>query len=101
MQYEEGERDFVMLQHKFLIENKDGSKEIRTSTLADYGDPKGYSAMAKLVGVPCAVAVQQVLDGTLSEKGILAPMSPQICKPLMDTLSKKYGIEFKEKSIKQ
>jgi saccharopine dehydrogenase (NADP+, L-glutamate forming) len=100
MQYEEGERDFVMLQHKFVIENKDGSKETRTSTLAEYGDPKGYSAMAKLVGVPCAVAVQQVLDGTIKEKGILAPMSPEICKPLMKTLTEKYGIEFKEKTIK-
>jgi saccharopine dehydrogenase (NADP+, L-glutamate forming) len=101
MQYEEGERDFVMLQHKFEIENKDGKREIRTSTLAEYGDPKGYSAMAKLVGVPCAVAVQQVLDGTISEKGILAPMSPEICAPLMKTLTEKYGIEFKEKSIPQ
>lgn len=100
MQYEEGERDFVMLQHKFIIENKDGSKETRTSTLADYGEPKGYSAMAKLVGVPCAVAVQQVLDGTIKEKGILAPMSPEICRPLMKTLTEKYGIEFKEKTIK-
>jgi saccharopine dehydrogenase (NADP+, L-glutamate forming) len=100
MQYEEGERDFVMLQHKFLIENKDGSKETRTSTLAEYGDPKGYSAMAKLVGVPCAVAVQQVLDGTISEKGILAPMSPEICKPLMTTLTEKYSIKFVEKTIK-
>ncbi|KAF2114999.1 saccharopine dehydrogenase-like protein [Lophiotrema nucula] len=101
MQYEEGERDFVMLQHKFEIENKDGSKETRTSTLAEYGDPKGYSAMAKLVGVPCAVAVQQVLDGTIKEKGILAPMDPAICKPLMQTLTEKYGIAFKEKTIKQ
>ncbi|KAF2004490.1 saccharopine dehydrogenase-like protein [Amniculicola lignicola CBS 123094] len=100
MQYEEGERDFVMLQHKFEIENKDGSKETRTSTLADYGDPKGYSSMAKLVGVPCAVAVQQVLDGTIKEKGILAPMSPEICKPLMKTLTEKYGIAFVEKTIK-
>lgn len=68
MQYEEGERDMVMLQHKFGIEHKDGRKEVRTSTLCDYGDPKGYSAMAWLVGVPCAVAVQQVLDGTISKK---------------------------------
>ncbi|KAF4632354.1 hypothetical protein G7Y89_g5770 [Cudoniella acicularis] len=30
-----------MLQHKFEIENKDGSKETRTSTLIEYGDPKG------------------------------------------------------------
>ena len=68
MQYGPGERDMVMLQHRFEIENKDGSKETRTSTLCDYGDPNGYSAMAKLVGIPCAVAVRQVLDGTLSEK---------------------------------
>ncbi|KAF2181813.1 saccharopine dehydrogenase-like protein [Zopfia rhizophila CBS 207.26] len=98
MQYEEGERDFVMLQHKFEIENKDGSKETRTSTLVEYGDPKGYSAMAKLVGVPCAVAVLQVLDGTIKEKGILAPMTPEICAPLMKTLTEKYGIKIREKT---
>jgi saccharopine dehydrogenase (NADP+, L-glutamate forming) len=51
MQFEEGERDFVMLQHKFEIEHKDGSRETRTSTLCEYGDPKGYSAMAKLVSM--------------------------------------------------
>lgn len=47
-----------MLQHKFEIQNKDGSKETRTSTLCEYGAPigtGGYSAMAKLVGVPCGV----------------------------------------------
>ncbi|UNI19046.1 saccharopine dehydrogenase (NADP+, L-glutamate-forming) [Purpureocillium takamizusanense] len=99
MQFEEGERDMVMLQHKFEIEHKDGSHETRTSTLVEYGDPKGYSAMAKLVGLPCAVAVQQVLNGTLSEKGILAPMSPKINDPIMKELKEKYGVEMKEKTI--
>ena len=98
MQFEEGERDLVMLQHKFEIEHKDGRKETRTSTLVEYGDPKGYSAMAKLVGVPCGVAVKQVLDGTISETGILAPMSSKINNPLMKEL-KKYGIELVEKTI--
>jgi saccharopine dehydrogenase (NADP+, L-glutamate forming) len=98
MQFEEGERDLVMLQHKFGIEHKDGSKETRTSTLVEYGDPKGYSAMAKLVGVPCGVAVKQVLDGTISEKGILAPMTSKINDPLMAEL-KKYGITMVEKTI--
>ena len=70
MMYEPGERDFVMLQHKFEIENADGTTETRTSTLCEYGSPEpgGYSAMAKLVGVPCGVAVKQVLDGTISDK---------------------------------
>lgn len=39
MHYEPGERDMVMLKHKFEIEHKDGRKETRTSTLCDYGDP--------------------------------------------------------------
>lgn len=99
MQFEQGERDLVMLQHKFEIEHKDGSRETRTSTLCENGDPKGYSAMAKLVGVPCAVAVQQVLNGTLSEKGVLAPMSSKINDPLMKELKEKYGIYLIEKTV--
>jgi saccharopine dehydrogenase (NADP+, L-glutamate forming) len=98
MQFEEGERDFVMLQHKFVIEHKDGNKETRTSTLVEYGDPKGYSAMAKLVGIPCGVAVKQVLDGTISEKGILAPLTSKLNDPLMAEL-KKYGITLVMKTI--
>ncbi|KAK4153135.1 Saccharopine dehydrogenase-domain-containing protein [Chaetomidium leptoderma] len=99
MQYEEGERDLVMLQHKFEIEHKDGARETRTSTLCEYGDPKGYSAMARLVGVPCAVAVKQVLSGQLQDKGVLAPMSTKINEPLMKELKEKYGITMVEKTI--
>ncbi|KAF4119614.1 saccharopine dehydrogenase (NADP+, L-glutamate forming) [Geosmithia morbida] len=99
MQFEEGERDLIMLQHKFGIEHADGTKETRTSTLVEYGDPKGYSAMAKLVGIPCAVAVQQVLNGTLSKKGVLAPMTTDICDPLIKELKEKYGIFMVEKTV--
>ncbi|KAF2086912.1 putative Saccharopine dehydrogenase [Saccharata proteae CBS 121410] len=102
MQYETGERDMVMLQHKFGIEKADGTQEVRTSTLVDYGKPEGsggYSSMARLVGVPCAVAVKQVLNGTISDKGILAPMTPKINDPLIKELKETYGIELKEKVI--
>jgi saccharopine dehydrogenase (NADP+, L-glutamate forming) len=58
----------------------------------------GYSAMARLVGIPCGVAVKLVLDGTISEKGILAPMSAEINDPLIKEL-KKYGIECKEQTV--
>ncbi|CAN3373289.1 hypothetical protein DIURU_005214 [Diutina rugosa] len=99
MQYEEGERDLVCLQHKFGIEWADGTEEVRTSTLVDYGDPKGYSSMAKLVGVPCAVATQQILNGTLSKRGLLAPMTSEINDPIMKTLKDEYGIFLTEKTI--
>ncbi|KXT15751.1 hypothetical protein AC579_1514 [Pseudocercospora musae] len=101
-QYEKGERDFVMLQHKFDIEWKDGKKETRTSTLVEYGEPEGsggYSAMAKLVGIPCAVAVLAVLDGTIKDKGILAPVTPELAEPIRKRLLDGYGIELKEKTV--
>ena len=76
----------------------DGSKETRTSTLIEYGssDPEGYSAMARLVGTPCAVAVLRILDGKMPV-GLLAPHTPEINDPLMAEL-KKFGIECTEKT---
>ncbi|PKY00371.1 saccharopine dehydrogenase [Aspergillus campestris IBT 28561] len=101
MQFGEGERDIVILQHKFEVELKDGTKQTRLSTLVEYGstDPTGYSAMAKLVGIPCAVAVKQVLNGTLAEKGVLAPMNGKINEPLMKELKEQYGIACKEEIV--
>ncbi|KAL4786224.1 saccharopine dehydrogenase [Aspergillus varians] len=101
MQYGEGERDLVILQHKFEVELNDGTKQTRTSTLVEYGsnEPAGYSAMAKLVGVPCAVAVKQVLNGTISEKGVLAPMNSKLNDPLIKELKEKYGIACKEEIV--
>lgn len=99
MQYEKDERDMVMLQHKFEIEHKDGSKETRTSTLADFGDTKGYSSMAKLVGVPCGVACLMVLDGRIKKKGILAPVTWDLAEPLLKELKDNYGIFLTEKTV--
>ena len=99
MQYAPGERDMVLLQHRFDIEHADGSRETRTSTLVEYGDPKGAFAMSKLVGLPCAVAVQQVLSGQISDKGIIAPLNGKITTPLLVELKEKYGIEMIEKTV--
>jgi saccharopine dehydrogenase (NADP+, L-glutamate forming) len=51
--------------------------------------------MARLVGVPCGVAVKFVLDGTIADRGILAPMNAKINDPLIKEL-KRLGIECKE-----
>ncbi|GME94485.1 unnamed protein product [Ambrosiozyma monospora] len=101
MQYSEGERDLVILQHKFGIEWADGKTETRTSTLVDYGVPGGYSSMAKLVGVPCAVAVQHVLakQGVFATAGLYAPMTPEINDSIMKTLKDDYGIFLTEKTL--
>ncbi|GMM35382.1 saccharopine dehydrogenase (NADP+, L-glutamate-forming) [Saccharomycopsis crataegensis] len=99
MQYGPTERDLVVLQHKFGIEWADGTTETRTSTLVDYGVVGGYTSMAKTVGVPCAVATLQVLDGTISDVGLVAPHTPKIVYPLLKTLKEKYDIYLTEKTL--
>lgn len=88
MQYQEGERDMVFLQHRFEIELKDGTQQTRTSTLIEYGKPGGFSAMAKTVGVPCGIATQLILDGKITQKGVLAPMTPEINDPIIELVEK-------------
>nr|AAT93229.1 YNR050C [Saccharomyces cerevisiae] len=99
MQYEDNERDMVVLQHKFGIEWADGTTETRTSTLVDYGKVGGYSSMATTVGYPVAIATKFVLDGTIKGPGLLAPYSPEINDPIMKELKDKYGIYLKEKTV--
>ena len=38
-------------------------QETRVSTLIAWGETEGYTAMAKTVGIPAAVAAQLILDG--------------------------------------
>ncbi|KAJ5267858.1 aminoadipic semialdehyde synthase [Penicillium angulare] len=104
MAYNDGESDMVILQHIFDVINADGSKETRSSTLVEYGEPIGpgsRSAMAKLVGLPCSAGVLAVLEGRVKEKGMVAPWtSPQIASMLRDDLKGRYGIELKEKILR-
>lgn len=92
MQYEKGQKDMVMLQHKFEIENKDGSKTTRTATLLEYGAPfhtgQGPSAMARLVGVPAGIATQLVLDGKINTPGVLAPYDRALVDILLEEVEK-------------
>ncbi|KAI3330824.1 hypothetical protein F4824DRAFT_504692 [Ustulina deusta] len=74
----------------------DGRGETRTSTLCENGDPKKYFAMACLVGTS---SVKLVLDGTISDKGILAPLNESINEPLMRVLRENHGIECPEKVV--
>ncbi|EIM87794.1 saccharopine dehydrogenase [Stereum hirsutum FP-91666 SS1] len=98
MKYEEGERDLVMLQHKFFVEWADGSEQILTSTLEAYGVPGGHSAMALTVGVPCGIATQLVLDGVINQTGIQVPYSKEICDPIRELLEQE-GLGLTEKVL--
>jgi len=95
MNYKQGERDMVILQHTFQVELQTGEKETHNCTLLEFGKVNGYTAMAKLVGVPCAIATLQILDGIIKTKGVVAPITKDIVDPLLLDLEKE-GISCME-----
>jgi alpha-aminoadipic semialdehyde synthase len=61
------ERDMVCMHHVFGIERKVGGRSIpetHTASFICYGEPGGYTAMAKTVALPAAVAAHHLLKGT-------------------------------------
>ncbi|XP_054924541.1 alpha-aminoadipic semialdehyde synthase, mitochondrial isoform X2 [Dermacentor andersoni] len=60
--YEPGERDIVIMRHDIGIQWHDEKKEMRHVDMVTYGDPNGYSAMAKTVGYPAAIAAKMILQ---------------------------------------
>ncbi|WVQ95163.1 spermidine synthase [Kwoniella sp. CBS 9459] len=99
-QFQEGEVDLVLLQHTFEIVNADGSEQTITSTLEAYGDRNGGpSAMARLVGVPCGLAVQLILEGVLTKPGVRQPYDEPTCKIFRERLETEENIKCIEKFV--
>jgi saccharopine dehydrogenase (NADP+, L-glutamate forming)/spermidine synthase len=96
LQYEEGERDMIILQHQFIASYADGKKEKITSTLIDYGIPNGDSSMARTVGLPAAIATRLILEGKIEMTGVHIPVIPKIYVPILQEL-KEMDIAFTEK----
>lgn len=100
LQFETGERDLLILTHEFIISYPSATRKQKiTSSLVAYGDPLGQkdslTAMARLVGVPAAVSALCLLDGTISVRGVFAPLTPEVYLPLIDRLAQA-GISMTE-----
>lgn len=93
------ESDLIIMRHNIGIEWPDGTNEERNINLVVYGDPHGYSAMAKTVGYPVGIAAHMVLNGEIQTKGMIRPMTTEIYHPLLKRLHDE-GITSIEKSSK-
>jgi saccharopine dehydrogenase-like NADP-dependent oxidoreductase len=100
LSYKPTEKDMVVLQHKFVIKRADGSRYFLKSELKLLGEPNGYSAMAKTVGYPIAMAAQLIAKNKIKTKGLLLPVTPDIYEPILNLL-KKESITFKETMISE
>jgi len=99
LQYEEGERDMIILQHTFVAAYPKKKKEKTTSTLIDFGIPGGDSSMARTVGLPAAIGTKLILEGKIKKTGVHIPVIPEFYKPILQEL-RELGIVFKEKKEK-
>ena len=96
-QFAPGERDMIVMQHEFVIDTA-GKKQQRISSLVDYGTPGGDSAMARTVSLPVAIATRMIIEGTIKQRGVIAPILPEIYNPILDELEG-MGIAFKEQVL--
>lgn len=57
------ERDLVVLYHDIGVLWPGNRYEKKLVTLVSYGETNGYTAMAKTVGIPTAIAAVMILQG--------------------------------------
>ena len=88
------DRDLIVMQHQFEIQTQSGIKKV-ISSLVQEGQDATYTAMAKTVGLPLAIAVDLFLKGEISLRGLQLPVEPEIYLPILEALEQE-GIRFEE-----
>ncbi|KAK6844339.1 saccharopine dehydrogenase [Apiospora arundinis] len=95
------ERLLFMLQHKFVVEWPDKTKETITSTLELQDGPHEHSGMERVVGVTCGIATQLLLDGhpAIARPGVIVPYAKDVCDPIREKLEPE-GVKLVAKSTR-
>lgn len=91
------DKDMIVMYHKFGY-ILDGKKLQIDATMVTLGEDQTYTAMAKTVGLPVAMATLQVLNGKIKTPGVQIPLSKEVYQPILNEL-KEYGIVFNEKEV--
>uniref|UniRef100_A0A8D0MQ58 Alpha-aminoadipic semialdehyde synthase, mitochondrial n=1 Tax=Sus scrofa TaxID=9823 RepID=A0A8D0MQ58_PIG len=97
LSYGPGEKDMIVMRDNFGIRHPSGHLENKTIDLVVYGDVNGFSAMAKTVGLPTAMAAKMLLDGEIQAKGLMGPFSKEIYGPILERI-KAEGIMYTTQS---
>ncbi len=95
LQYSKGERDMLVMVHQFKYKLPSGEEKL-TSTMIDYGIPNGDSSMSRTVGLPAAIGVRMILEGKITDRGVLRPVKKSIYGPILKELEN-LNIGFSER----
>ncbi|NWX06711.1 AASS protein, partial [Caloenas nicobarica] len=93
-----GERDMIVMRNEIGLRHPSGHLEDKFIDLVVYGDNEGYSAMAKTVGYPTAIAAKMVLDGEIGVKGMIVPLTKNVYGPILERVRAE-GIVYTTHSV--
>jgi len=87
----------IVMYHKFGY-TLNGDKKQIDSTMVCIGDDQTYTAMAKTVGLPVAMAALQILNGKITTPGVQLPLNKEVYLPILKELEE-FGVVFNEKHV--
>ncbi len=91
------DKDMIVMYHKFGYEINGKQKQI-DSKMVCIGDNQTYTAMAKTVGLPVAIATLLILNGKITTPGVQLPIRKEVYLPILKELEE-YGIHFNETNM--
>jgi saccharopine dehydrogenase-like NADP-dependent oxidoreductase len=94
---QENDKDMIVMYHKFGYE-LNGIKSQIDSKMVSIGEDQTYTAMAKTVGLPVAMATLLILNGKIQTKGVQLPIRKEVYEPILKELEE-HGIVFKEEEV--
>ena len=62
------------------------------------GDDQTYTAMAKTVGLPVAIAALKLLNNEIKSKGVIIPINKDVYQPILKELEH-HDVLFTEKKV--
>ena len=92
------DKDMIVMYHKFGYEINGEQKQI-DSKMVCIGEDQTFTAMAKTVGLPVAIATLQILNGKITTPGVQLPINKEVYLPILKELEE-FGIHFKETAMR-
>ena len=92
---EEHDKDMCVMLHLMEYTLNTQKYKVQSSRVV-IGEDCLHTAMAKTVGLPAAIVVKMILNGTIQNTGIVIPVLPEIYDPVLEELKLEHGIVFDE-----
>lgn len=91
------DKDQIVMWHRFVYKLGGVHKELQASLVAT-GTDSVYTAMAKTVGLPLAIAAKMIMMGNTKSKGVVIPTTKEFYEPIIAEL-RSFNIELTEREI--